>query len=225
VTNVHTDAGVASIENGITGVSWREIKLFPETGMAMGDVVLAVFAQITSVGVNHGGGVVINAGHFDFVDGNDEDHLIFFRKFLHQADSGAVGDALSKFIPAGFLLGTKIRAVKKFLKAEDLYFFLSGGGNEAFVLGNHFLFYVEKRIFFRGPLTVSLNQAATNDTGHVTPPEKSREKVYLSGVYPTRRENESSGQVIFRGTRAFLPGNSMESVEKKGNKYGAEGGS
>src|SRR6266568_1234621 len=166
VTNVHTDAGVASIENGITGVSWREIELFPETGMAMGDVVLAVFAQITSVGVNHGGGVVINAGHFDFVDGNDEDHLIFFRKFLHQADSGAVGDALSKFIPAGFLLGTKIRAVKKFLKAEDLYFFLSGGGNEAFVLGNHFLFYVGKRMFFRRPLTVSLNQAATNDAGH-----------------------------------------------------------
>jgi hypothetical protein len=69
---------------------------------------------------------------------------------------------------------------------------------------------------------MSLDQAATNDAGHATPPEKRREKVYLSRVYPTRRENESSGQVIFRGTRAFLPGNSMECIENKGIKYGAE---
>src|SRR5215472_11356650 len=31
-----------------------------------------------------------------------------------------------------------------------------------------------------------------------------------------------SGQVIFQGGRAFLPGNSMEFVENKGIKYGAE---
>ena len=67
-----------------------------------------------------------------------------------------------------------------------MYFFLSSGGNKAFMLGNHFLFYVRKRIFFRRPLATSLDEAATNDAGHETPPKKSREKVYLSRVYPTR---------------------------------------
>ena len=112
VTNVHTDAGVARIKNGVAGVSRREIKLFPKTRMAMRNVVLAIFAQITSVGVDHRSGVVINAGHFDFVDGNNKNHLIFFRELLHQGDGGAVGDALGEFIPAGLLLRTKIRTVK-----------------------------------------------------------------------------------------------------------------
>jgi len=51
---------------------------------------------------------------------------------------------------------------------------------------------------------------------------RTRKKVYLSGVYPTSRGSKSFGQVIFRGTRAFLPGNSVECVENKGIKYGAE---
>ena len=110
-------------------------------------MVLAVFAQIASVGVDDCGGVVINAGHFHFVDRDNQNHLIFFREFLHQGDGGAVGNALGQFIPAGLLLGTEIRAVEKFLEAQDLYFFLSRGGNETLVLGDHFLFYVGKQIF------------------------------------------------------------------------------
>ena len=74
--------------------------------------MIARLAQIASVGVNHGGGVVINAGHLHFVHGNDQDHLKFFREFLHQGDGGAVGDVLGELIPASFLLRAKIRAVK-----------------------------------------------------------------------------------------------------------------
>jgi hypothetical protein len=47
-------------------------------------------------------------------------------------------------------------------------------------------------------------------------------KVYLSRVYPTSCRHEDFRQVIFRGSRAFLLGNSMEFVENKGIKYGAE---
>ena len=83
ITNVNTDAGVARVENGITGISRREVKLFPETRVAMRNVVLAVFAQIMAISVDDRGGVVINAGHVHFVDGHNENHLVLFRQFLH----------------------------------------------------------------------------------------------------------------------------------------------
>ena len=142
VTNVHADAGVTRLKDGITGVSGREVKFFPKTGMAMRYVVLAVFAQIAAVSVDDRGGVVINAGHFHFVDWHDKRHLIFFRKFLHERDGGAFGDALGELVPASFLFGAKIRTIKKLLEAEDSYFFLGGGGDEVLVLGDHLLFYV-----------------------------------------------------------------------------------
>src|SRR2546430_17493871 len=72
--------------------------------------------------------------HFHFVDWHDKRHLIFFRKFLHERDGGAFGDALGELVPASFLFGAKIRTIKKLLEAEDSYFFLGGGGDEVLVL-------------------------------------------------------------------------------------------
>ncbi len=141
--------------------------------------MLAIFAQIMAVGVDDGGGVVINAGHLDFVDGHNENHLMFLGEFLHQRDGGAVGNAFGQLIPAGFLLGTKIRAIKELLEPEDLHFFLGGIGNEALMFGDHLLFYVGEQIFFRRPLTLSLNQAAANHAGHGTPPNKQKQRKSL----------------------------------------------
>ena len=127
VADVNADAGVTRLEDRITGVTRREIKLFPKARVAMRNVVLAIFAQVAAVGVDHGGRVEINAGHFDFVDGHDEDHLMFLREFLHVRDGRAIGHGLGQFVPARLLLGAKIGAVEKFLQAEDLHFFLRGG--------------------------------------------------------------------------------------------------
>src|SRR6267378_7005732 len=71
VTDVHTDAGVPSLEYGVAGVSRREVKLFPEPRMAMRNVMLAVFAEIAAVGVDDRGGVEVDAGHLDLVDRDD----------------------------------------------------------------------------------------------------------------------------------------------------------
>jgi len=71
------------MENGIAGVSRRKIKFFPETWVTVRDVVLAVFAEVAAVGVDHRGSVEIDAGHFDFVYGHDEDHLVFLGELLH----------------------------------------------------------------------------------------------------------------------------------------------
>src|SRR5207253_7345145 len=54
VANVHADAGVTGLEDGVAGVAGREIKLLPKARMAMRNVVLAVFAEVTAVGVNDG---------------------------------------------------------------------------------------------------------------------------------------------------------------------------
>src|SRR5712692_9147438 len=43
VTDVDADAGIASLKNGVPGVSRREVKFFPEAWVTMGNMVLAVF--------------------------------------------------------------------------------------------------------------------------------------------------------------------------------------
>src|ERR1700676_5145272 len=44
VTNVHAHASVLRFEDRITEIAWSEIKFFPESGMAMRDVMLAILA-------------------------------------------------------------------------------------------------------------------------------------------------------------------------------------
>src|SRR5882762_7346225 len=186
VADVHADTGITSLEDRVAGVSRREVKLFPETRMAMRNVVLAVFAEIAAVGVDDRGGVEVDAGHLDLVDRDDEHHLMFFRELLHQRDRGAVRDALGQFIPASLLFGAEVGAVEKLLQAEDPHLFLCGIGDQALVLGDHFLFDFGERELFRRPLTLGLNQAAANDTGHATPPGKRRRRVYPARECPTR---------------------------------------
>jgi hypothetical protein len=190
VADIDAHTGVARLEDGIAGVAGHEIKLFPKAGVAMRDVVLAVFAEISAVGIDYGGGVEVDARHFDFIDGNDEDHLMFLCKLLHVRDGGAVGDGLGEFVPAGLLLGAKIGAVEKLLQAEDLDFFLGGGGDEVVMLGHHFLFDLSEGIFFGRPFTAGLDKAAADNTGHEYLPtsftQEMLAKVYLANGNLTR---------------------------------------
>jgi hypothetical protein len=56
--------------------------------------------------------------------------------FLHQAHSGPIGNFLDRFVPASFLLGTKVGCSENLLHAENLHSLLSGFLNEAEVLFN-----------------------------------------------------------------------------------------
>ena len=67
-----------------------------------------------------------------------------------------------------------------------------------------------------------LNQAAANDTRHAHTSSKVQEKSLPLKGSPYKPHRGRLGQVIFRGTRAFLRGNSAEFVESKGIRYGAE---
>src|SRR6266699_4932794 len=179
VTDVDADAGVARLENGVACVSGGEIEFFPEARVTVGNVVLAVFAEVAAVSVNDRSGVEVDAGHLHFVNGNDKDHLVFFGQLLHERHGGPVGDALGQLIPAGLLFRAEVWAVEKLLEPQDLHFFLRGIGDQALVLGNHFFLDVRQRILFRRPLTLGLNQATTNRARHATPPEQSQAKSLL----------------------------------------------
>src|SRR6266705_150474 len=179
VTDVNADAGVTRLENGVACVSGGEIKFLPEARVTVGNVVLAVLAEVAAVSVNDRSGVEVDAGHLHFVNGNDKNHLVFFGQLLHERDGGPVGDALGQLIPAGLLFRAEVRAVEKLLKPQDLHFFLRGIGDQALVLGNHFFLDVRQRILFRRPLTLGLNQATTNHARHATPPEQSQAKSLL----------------------------------------------
>ena len=126
IADVDADGADFGFENGIAEVAGAEVELFPEARVAMGDVIFAVFAEISSVGVDDGGGVVVDAFDFDFVDGNDEDHLMFFRQLTHQLGGGSVGDLFGDVVPAGFLFGAKVGAVEELLEAENLHALFGG---------------------------------------------------------------------------------------------------
>jgi len=183
VADVNADAGVARLEDGIAGITRSEIELFPKAWMAMRNVVLAIFAEVAAVGVDHRGRIEIKPGHFDLVNGNHEDHLMFFRELLHVRDSGAVGDGLGEFVPTSLLLGAKIGAVEKFLESEDLNFFLCCGGDEVVMLRHHFLFDLRERILLRRPFTTGLDQTAADNTGHDHLPTSFMQEM-LAKVYP-----------------------------------------
>ena len=113
----------------------------------MGNVVFAVLPEILPVSVKYRCRVEINAGHFDFIHGDDQDHAVFLRELLHPRQGRAAGDRLGQSIPLGLLFGAEVRSVEEFLQAENLDLAFCRGGNPLLMLGDHFFLDLPKREF------------------------------------------------------------------------------
>src|SRR5258708_1164151 len=137
VADVDSDSRILGFEDGISQVAGSEVKLFPESGMAVRNVMLAIFPQISSVGIDHRGSVEVNARHLLFINGDDNHHAMLRSNLLHEPDSRPIGHALGQFVPASILLGAKVRAVEKLLQAEDLGLLLGGLLDQLDVLIDH----------------------------------------------------------------------------------------
>jgi hypothetical protein len=165
ITDIHAHARVLRIENGISHISRREIKLLPESRMHMRNMVLAIFTQVTAIRIDHGRSIEIQTGHLFFIDGNHNRHAMLRRKLLHQFGSGALGHSLGKLVPADVLLRTEIRTIKKFLEAQHLDFFPRRLGDQLAMLVDHRFLDLRERVV-AAQNVMSLNQAAAHDPRH-----------------------------------------------------------
>src|SRR5206468_2766139 len=109
---------------------------FPEAGRDVRDMILAILAEVFSVGINHGGGVVIDACNLFFIDRHDDDHAMLLRNILKQFDGWAVRYFLDRIVPARLLLGAEVRSVEDLLHAENLHTLTSSVLNHFQVLIN-----------------------------------------------------------------------------------------
>src|SRR6185295_17458811 len=114
-------ASERGIETRITEITGTEVKLLPEPWIHVWNVVLAIFAEILAVGVNDGGGVVVDAGQLFFIDRHDDNHAVLFGDFLHQPDSWTIRNSLHCFIPARLLFGAEVRRREDLLHADYLH--------------------------------------------------------------------------------------------------------
>ena len=84
-------------------------------------MILAILAEIFSVGIDYRSGVVIDACDLFFVDRHDNHHAVLFRDLLHQARRFAVGNLFDRFVPTRLLLSAKIGRGENFLHANYLH--------------------------------------------------------------------------------------------------------
>src|SRR5215471_17176487 len=137
ITDIHTHARILGLKDRIAKVSGREVKLFPESGMAVRNVVLAVFAQIAAVGVDDCRRVEVHTGHVLFVNRNNHHHFVLRRNLLHESNRRPFGNRFGQLVPAFILLCAEIRTIEKFLQAQDLRFLASSLFDQLKVLVDH----------------------------------------------------------------------------------------
>src|SRR5690349_9421603 len=112
VADVDSDPRVFSFKGRKTEVARGEVKLLPKSGKAMRYVSFSIFAQVLSVGVDHGGSVVINPSHLFFVDWHYHHHPMLPGDLAHQLSGWAIWNALYHLVPSRILLGGEVGSVE-----------------------------------------------------------------------------------------------------------------
>ena len=103
----------------VAEVSRGEIELLVIAGV-VGDVHLAVFAEVGAVGIDDGGGVVVEPFGTLFKHGADDDHPQFFGEGHEVLSGGSLGDGFGKGEVLIALFVAEIKGGKKLLEANDL---------------------------------------------------------------------------------------------------------
>src|SRR5438045_8537640 len=109
VADVNADPRECSVEARVSEVAGAKIEFLPKTRCYVRNMCLAIFAKIRTVRVDNGGGIVVNARLFFFVDRNDDHHAVLLGDLLHQLNGRPIGYLLDRFIPARLLLRAEIR--------------------------------------------------------------------------------------------------------------------
>ena len=139
VTDVHADFADCSVKNWVSTIAWLEIELLPKT-FGLWNVLFAVLAEVFTIRINHCRRVVVHARLGDFVHRQHHNHSGFFGDALKTLSGRAIGDVLGVAVILDVLNLTKVRAVKEFLKTDDLGALLGRFVTSRFVLVNHRVF-------------------------------------------------------------------------------------
>ena len=119
VADVDAHLADRGVEHGVAEVPGPEVELLPEP-LDLRDVVLAVLAQVGAVGVDHGGGVVVDAGLLDLVHGQHHHHAQLLGQGLEALRGGTVRDGLGVVVVLGLLHLAEVGPVEQLLEADDL---------------------------------------------------------------------------------------------------------
>src|SRR5258706_11158964 len=119
VADVDADLRVLGLEDGIAQVAGPEVELLPEAA-DLWDVRLAILAEVAAVGVDDGGGVVVDAGLLQLVYRHDQHHLVLLGHLAHAANRRAIRHRLGEFVELGILHLAEIGAGGELLQAGDL---------------------------------------------------------------------------------------------------------
>ena len=165
VADVDADLRERRLEHGISEVARTEIELLPESGLAVRDVRLAVLAEVLSVGVDHGGRVVVDPRLIFLVDRRHDHHPMLLRELAHQGNRRAIRYALGEVIPPCLLFGAEVRSVEELLQAEDLDLLARRLANERDMVVDHRL--LDRRELAIGSEHVPrLDESAAYRPGH-----------------------------------------------------------
>src|SRR5687767_12528152 len=175
VADVDADRADGGLEHRIAEVPRLEVELLPEARRAVGDVVLAVLPEAAPVGVEHGGGVVVDAGHVLLVDRQHQHDGVLPGQVRELPTRRPARHLLHELIPGFVLTGAEVGAVEQLLEADDLGALRGGLGQVTGVLVDH-----RPLDLLDGTAGVSvgdggLDKRASYDAGHtITPSLRSR---------------------------------------------------
>ena len=156
VADVDADLADGGVEDGPAEVPRLEVVLLPEA-LDLRDVVLAVLAEVGAVGVDHGGGVVVEAGLLDLEDRDDDHHAGLAGELLHPRDGRPVGHGLGPAVVLGLLDLAEVGGVEDLLEADDLGALAGRLAGVLLMLGDH-------RLGVAGP--GRLDECGAYDIGH-----------------------------------------------------------
>ena len=125
------EGGEAGFEHLVAEVAGGEVELLV-VARVVGDVHLAVFAEVGAVGVDDSGGVVVEPLGALFEHRADEHHAQLLGQRHEVPRGGAVGDGLGEAEVLIALLVAEIERGKKLLEANDL---CAAGGQLAHLIG------------------------------------------------------------------------------------------
>ncbi len=156
VADVDADLADGGVEDRPAEIAGAEVELLPEA-LDLRDVVLAVGAEDGAVGVDHGRGVVVEAGLLDLEDGDDDHHAGLAGQGLHAADGGPVGHRFGPAVVLRVLDLAEVGGVEDLLEPDDLRAPPGGLAGVLLVLRHHGLGVA-------GP--GGLDESGTYDVGH-----------------------------------------------------------